>query len=150
MLGKNYTNYNKRKRSLPLIKDFNIKLEAGVAINNCFYTGATIDIIFGLVFLKNKFQKNNNLGFLLKDPLSENTELESYWNEVGINVKSKLFFVNSCISWTYQKLFLHPNFNNLIEKMLKSKVKYIIIPINIEQEESHANIIFWDVEKKTL
>jgi ankyrin repeat protein len=138
------------KRSLPLLKDLNIKLDFGVAIDNCSYTGATIDIIFGLLFLKKKFLKNNNLGFLLKSPLSENNELESYWNEVGININYKLFFVNSCINWTYQQLYLHPKFNDIITKMLRSKVKYIIIPINIEQENSHANIIFWDVEKKLV
>lgn len=137
------------KRSLPLINEINIKLDTGVAVDNCFYTGATIDIIFGLLFLKNKFNKDK-LGFLLEEPLSKNEKMESYWNEVGIDVRNKLFFVNSCINWTYQKLYLHPNFNNIINKLIKSKVRYIIIPINIEQEKSHANILFWDVEKNLV
>ena len=49
--------------------------------NNCFYTGSTLDIIFGLIYLS----KYDNVNFILSYPLSENNKLIEYYKVIGID-----------------------------------------------------------------
>jgi hypothetical protein len=56
------------KKSIPLINDLNIKIDNGIVVKFCNYTGSTIDILFGLIFLYNKFNKEG-LNILIKDSL---------------------------------------------------------------------------------
>jgi hypothetical protein len=59
-------------------------------------------------------------------------------------------FSNIEIIWSYQKLFYPSYFDEELSKSIKS-AKYICIPIGIETSVgSHANILFWDIYKKTI
>jgi len=132
-------------RSIPKIKDYNLILDNGIFINTCYYTGAPIDILFGLLFLNDKF-KNNKLNIIIDYPLTINEELESYFKSLGINYNYKLDFCNFEINWSYQKLILPTYFNNELKKKINI-ANYIIIPIGIETNfGSHANILFFDVK----
>jgi hypothetical protein len=124
-------------------------LDNGIFTNFCSYTGLPIDILFGLLLLKQEF-KNNGLNIILDYPLTINKSLELYYKNIGINQQYKIDFSNIEIIWCYQKLFFPSYFNDELNKVLKY-AKYICIPIGIEiSTGAHANILFWDVKNKTI
>ena len=137
------------KRSLPHIQNINLNLDNGIFLNNCFYTGSPIDILFGL-YLLNKDFKSKGLGIVLDYPLTINSPLESYYKKTGLDYPYKMDFSNIEIIWTYQKIFFPSYFEDEIKKIIKT-AKYICIPIGIETSVgSHANILFWDIKNKSL
>ena len=139
----------KEKRSISKLNNYEFKLDSGIFINTCYFTGSPIDILFGIIFLFKKFN-DKKLGIILDYPLSNNSELEKYYEELGINFNNKLNFCNFEIIWAYQKIFFPTYFDDEINKALK-KYNYIIIPIGIQiQQGAHANILFWDVKKNII
>ena len=139
----------KENRSIPKLKDYDLILDNGIFINTCSYTGATIDILFGLIFLYNNF-KNQELNLIIDYPLTINTELENYYISLGINYIYKLDFCNFAINWSYQKMILPTYFDYEIKNKIKTS-QYIIIPICIDTAlGSHANILFYDIKKSIV
>lgn len=135
------------KRSLPKMNNDNLALDNGIFVNNCFYTGAPIDILFGLIFL---FQKFDDIDLILDYPLTINKELELSYKSHGINYNYKLDFCNFEINWLFQKLIFPDYFNAEIKNKIKNN-NYIVIPLGIEQSNGvHANILFYDVKKKKV
>jgi len=49
----------------------------------CFYTGNPIDVLFGLIYLQQKFDKEG-LNIILDYPLTINTPLENYYKKIGL------------------------------------------------------------------
>lgn len=137
------------KKSIPRLSNIDIKFDNGIFINNCYYTGNPIDILFGLILLNNDF-KSKGLNVVLDYPLTINNELENYYKKIGMTFTYKLDFSNIEIIWSYQKIIFPSYFDNKIYELLKSS-KYICIPIGIEiANGSHANILFWDIKNKTI
>ena len=140
----------KEKRSLPKYNIVPIHIDHGIYTNFCYYTGMPIDVLFGLILLNNTF-KSKNLKIIIDYPLTINTNLESYYIKLGLYYPYKLDFSNLEIIWSYQKIFFPSYLNNEINKHIKNKVKYIVIPIGIETSiGTHANILFWDLTHKTI
>lgn len=140
------------KRSLPKFSNYNLILDNGIFVNNSlFYTGVPLDIVFGLIHLYQSFSKNG-LQLILDYPLSINQPLETYYQKLGIDYPFKLEFSNCEILWSFQKIFYPSYFDDEFEKIIRDKSsKYIVIPLGIELTNgSHANIIFIDLEKKTI
>jgi len=139
----------KENRSIPKLKDYDLILDNGIFVNTCFYTGAPIDILFGLLFLFNSF-KNKGLHLIIDYPLTSNKELENYFKSLGVNYNYKLDFCNFEINWIYQKLIIPTYFDHEIKKKIKNN-QYIVIPIGIETSiGAHANILFYDVKKSII
>lgn len=139
----------KEKRSLPKLINLDLKLDNGIFTNFCFYTGTTVDILFGLILLRNDF-KSIKLNLILDYPLTLNQSLEAHYKKIGLDYPYKLDFSNIEIVWSYQKIFYPSYFDEEVEKKLKES-DYITIPIGIETSiGSHANILFWDVKNKTV
>jgi hypothetical protein len=139
----------KEKRTLPKLSNMELILDNGIFTNFCSYTGLPIDVLFGLLLLKQEF-KNNGLDIVLDYPLTINKSLELYYKNIGINQHYKIEFSNIEIIWCYQKLFFPSYFTDELNKVLKN-AKYICIPIGIEiSTGAHANILFWDVKNKTV
>jgi ankyrin repeat protein len=139
----------KEKRTLPKLSNININFDNGIFINNCYYTGSPIDILFGLILLNQDF-KSKGLGIILDYPLTVNTNLELYYKKIGLDYPYKLDFSNIEIIWSFQKIFYPSYFDDEISVKLKES-KYITIPIGIETSVgSHANILFWDVQNKIV
>lgn len=137
------------KKSIPLIDDLNITIDNGIVVKSCSYTGSTIDILFGLLFLFNKFNKNG-LGILINNTLIKNEILLNYYKSIGLDLNYKLDFINFEIIWTFQKIFFPLNFEENIKNLIK-KSTFIVLPIGIETSKgSHANILFFDVKNKIL
>jgi ankyrin repeat protein len=137
------------KRSIPVINDINLIIDNGVFVDTCFYTGSTIDILFGLIFLYETYSISG-LNLLINYPLTKNELLLSYYKSIGLDLNYKLDFINFEILWSFQKIFFPIDFENNMLKLIK-KNKYIVIPIGIETSKgSHANILFFDVKNKIL
>ena len=139
----------KEKKSIPNINTYDLIIDNGIFVNTCYYTGNTIDILFGIIFLYNNYN-NIGLNLVIEYPLTKNDILLSYYKSIGIDFEFKLDFINFEILWIYQKIFFPINFDANIIKLMK-KSKYIVIPIGIENSKgSHANILFFDVKNKIL
>jgi ankyrin repeat protein len=137
------------KRSMPKLNNINYNIENGIVLDICYYTGSSIDILFGILFLYNKF-KNIKLEIIIDYPLITNNELIKYYNLLGINANLKSNFSNFEIIWSYQKLFFPTFFDEEIKKKIKTS-NYIVIPVGIEISiGAHANILFWDIKNKTI
>ena len=139
----------KENRSIPKLKESKLILDYGIFVDTCFYTGSSIDILFGLLFLFNSFKKDN-LNLLIDYPLTKNNELEKYFKSLGINYNYRLDFCNFEINWSFQKLITPTYFDFELKKKMKNG-GYIVIPLGIETSfGSHANILFYDIKKKTV
>jgi len=137
----------KEKRSLPQLINLDMKLDNGIFVNTCYYTGFPLDILFGLLVLAQNFP---NLGLILDYPLTVNQKLEEFYKTNGTDFPYKLDFSNIEIIWSYQKLFYPSYFDEVVKKQMKEK-KYIVIPIGIEMfNGAHSNILFWDIDNKTI
>tara|TARA_Y100000590_G_scaffold465990_1_gene639918 strand:+ start:5178 stop:7385 length:2208 start_codon:yes stop_codon:yes gene_type:complete len=136
------------KNSVPRYEDLNLNFDNDIVMNNnCFYTGSTLDIIFGLIFLS----KFPNVNFILSYPLSENSKLNEYYKKIGNYNSTKFEFNNIEILWSYHKLILIENFDSLLLDTINKNRRFIVIPLGIELAEgSHANIIIIDKENKTI
>ena len=139
------------KRTIPKHSHLNLVLDNGIFVNNCFYVGIPLDIIFGLLYLIKVFKKQK-LGLILDYPLTINHQLENYYQKIGIDYPFKMEFSNCEILWSFQKIFYPSYFDFEIEKKMKdSEVDFITIPIGIELTNgSHANILFIDKKNRTI
>ena len=141
----------KEKRSLPLFTNYDLKLDNGIFVNTCFYTGIPLDILFGILYLNQTFSKDG-FSLILDYPLTINQSLEIYYQKLGQDYPFKLEFSNCEIVWSFQKIFFPSYFDDEFEKVIKdTNVKYIAIPLGIELSNgSHANIIYINKKSKTI
>jgi ankyrin repeat protein len=132
------------------IKSYCINLEKFKEdINFITYTGTTLDVLFGLIFISNNF---TNITTSLTNEFNENVELESYYlNNKNKKVK-KEDFINFEIIWDGIKIFYPSNLDYTINKFKSNpKKRYLIIPIGIELENgSHSNILIYDNNDNSL
>ncbi len=138
--------------SMPTYKkmhSFIIDIEDTDIIKGCYYTGSTLDILFGLVYIYNNYK--NDIGLVLEYPLTENKELEKYYTRMGINYDFKLEFSNIEIVWSFMKLIYLTNFDSILQNRMKTDERFIIIPLGIEVSTgSHANILIIDKTLKRI
>ena len=141
----------KEKRSLPLFTNYDLKLDNGIFVNTCFYTGIPLDILFGILYLNQTFSKDG-FSLILDYPLTINQPLENYYQKLGKDYPFKLEFSNCEIVWSFQKIFFPSYFDDELDKVLKdTNLKYIAIPLGIELSNgSHANIIYINKKSKTI
>lgn len=123
-----------------------IKMTEGSNLNVCTFTGSTLDILIGLIYLLKKFPDACST---FSKNFSENKELCKFYKSIGIIMNTHCEFLNFEIVWVYHKLYLSDDFYDNFKKCYKRKTtRFIIIPLGIElREGSHANYIIFD--KKT-
>jgi hypothetical protein len=134
------------KISVPYKKNANLYC---VTINNNIitdyitYTGTSLDILIGMVFLK-QFE---NVSTSLTKKFIINEDLANYYKVLGIIKEIKGEYMNFEITWLYQKLFYPTNFESTIQTFIESKKRFLVIPIGIHQDNgAHANILLYDSE----
>ena len=139
------------KRSIPHFKKDELNIDSGIYQKGCYYTGSTVDILFGILFL---YKTYPNIKLILEYPLTENNKLIDYYKKMGINYNYKLDFSNIEIIWIYQKLIYPVNFDSIFSNKiqnLNSENRFIVIPLGIETENgSHANILLIDTKNKII
>ena len=110
------------------------------------YTGTSLDILSGMLFLK----QLENISTSLTKKFIINEDLNHYYKALGIIKEIKGEYMNFEITWLYQKLFYPNNFESTIQSFIESKKRFLIIPIGIHQENTrnengaHANILLYD------
>ncbi len=133
-------------KSVPTYNDIKLKIDSGIYMENCYYTGSNIDILFGLLYL---YLNIKNMNILLEYPLTNNKEIEEYYIKMGINYSFKMDFCNIEILWSYMKMIYIKNFDSIIKNKLNND--FLIIPLGIDiSSGSHANIIIIDNKNKTI
>lgn len=141
-------------KSVPTYNEIKLKVDSGIYMENCYYTGSNIDILFGLLYLYTNPILNNKISLLLEYPLTNNNnlrlEIENYYTQMGINYSFKMDFCNIEILWSYMKLIYIKNFDALIKTKLNNN-RFLIIPLGIDTSTgSHANILIIDNKNKTI
>ena len=113
------------------------------------YTGITLDILVGMIYLKNKY---NNVQTSLTADFISNEKLEKYYKSNGIQKSQFDEFLNFEIIWSYQKIFYPNILKQIIDTFIKDQSKqFLIIPIGIELSNgAHANILLYDKEHNSL
>jgi len=126
-----------------------LTITEGQRVEMCTFTGINIDVLFGLIYLLNKY---NYASSTIDENFSDNKELCNYYKSLGISSSSRCEFVNFEIIWILQKIYLSSNFKKNFKKRINDKKKrFIIIPLGIELEKgSHANYLIYDKTTKEL
>ena len=143
----------KKERAYPTKKDRVIKINNGIPMINCFYTGSTLDSIFGLIYLKNNI---TSLDIMIEYPLPENKKLEEYYIKMNIDYPYKLDISNFEITWFSVTIFYPPFLDKKLEQYkdikFRSKNRFITIPITIEllNGTTHGNILLIDNLNKEI
>jgi ankyrin repeat protein len=118
------------------------------SVSNSSYTGITLDIIGGLILLKN-LTKQKFISSLLLPNIIDNTYLSDFYVNNRI---IRTDFLNFEIIWSYQTIFFPIGLDKLFSNFLKdNKSRYFIIPVGIELSQgSHANILIFDKKYNIL
>lgn len=127
-----------------------IKIDSGILVDTCYYTGSSIDVIFGLIYLKNNL---NSIDIMIEYPLTQNLELEEYYAKMNLDYPYKLDFSNFEINWIPVSIFYPSYLDRKLEKYIKEKSsRFIVIPISIELSNgsSHANMLIIDNVMKNI
>lgn len=115
------------------------------SISSSSYLGITIDIIGGLILLKELIKKREKFKTTLNlDNIITNTKLTNYYINNRI-IRNDL--INFEIIWSFQTIFFPDTLDTYFSSFLTSKDRYFLIPIGIELAQgSHANILIYDKE----
>ncbi len=141
------SNKNENKcsyKSYPLKQGYVcININEKTNLNLCTFTGSTLDILMGLLFL---LKKHPNSCSTINTDFAENKKLCNFYHSMGVSVSSRCEFMNFEIVWVYNKLYLTDSFfDNFKKCSLNDDKRFIIIPIGIEMKEgSHANYLIYD------
>ena len=140
--------------SKPIKKNkLDIIINSGIFMKDCYYTGITLDIIFGLIYLYNYTNEelNINIKTTIQDNLIYNNNLLLYSNSLGLGF-SETSFCNISIWYIFQKIFFPQNIEINLKKYFNDlSIEVIIIPIGIITENgNHANILFINKNNKTI
>jgi ankyrin repeat protein len=135
--------------SYPLAKNkMCITLDEGETLDVCTFTGTTMDVLLGLIYL---LKTHPNACSTLTTDFYSNENLLNFYKSIGIIMGSRSEFLNFEIVWVHQKLYLIENFYDKINDCKNKNAEFIIIPLGIEMKAgSHANYIIYDVKKKTV
>jgi len=135
--------------SYPLSKNkICITLEEGETLDVCTFTGTTLDVLLGLIFL---LKKHKSACSTLSTEFYSNENLQNFYKSIGIMMGSRGDFLNFEIVWVHQKLYLVDDFYDRIKDCINGGAEFIIIPLGIEMKAgSHANYIIYDVKAKSV
>lgn len=119
-----------------------IEVEVGVPVNFCTYTGSTLDVLIGLIYLlkKHKFACST-----LSKNFVNNNDLCQFYKSMGIVMNNRCEFLNFEIVWIHYKLYIMEAFYDIFKKCLNKGKRFVVIPLGIEMKNgNHANYIIYD------
>jgi ankyrin repeat protein len=113
------------------------------------YTGISLDIVMGLIYIQNKF---NIVKTSLTIDFINNPILESYYKSNGIQKSKFNDFLNFEIVWSYQKMFVPTILKQIINDFKDNNIqKILVIPIGIELSNgAHANVLLYNKETNEM
>lgn len=136
------------QRSYPSTSTQCIDVKEGVLLDVCTFTGSLLDVLVGLMFL---LKKHNNACTTLGKNHTPNDDVCGFYKSMGLIMNGRCEFINFEIVWIEFKLYMIDNFSELFDACVKSKARFIIIPIGIEMRTgSHANYLIYDKHVKEI
>jgi len=143
--------------SYPVIHKYNKIIKNYKNIASSTYTGSTLDIFCGLLYLKNKFNTkiNNNSEIIDKNIITSLKLIKKKsQNIISCNNNSKKIceIKGFEILWKNQSIYFPSEIEEIISN---NKFKFFIIPISIELIVDnniffHANYLLWDIKAKEV
>lgn len=125
-----------------------VSISEGSKNDHCTFTGSTLDILVGLLYL---LKKHKNTCASLTKNFSQNKDLCGFYKSIGILMNTKCEFLNFEIVWVHQRLYLMEGFYDQFKKCLSKNKQFIIIPVGIEMREgSHAGYLIYDSATKEV
>lgn len=125
-----------------------INVNEGTNLDLCSFTGNTLDVLIGLIYL---LEKHKNSSSTLSSNFTDNKELCKFYRNLGIIMNNKCEFLNFEIIWIMQKLYLSEDFYDNFKNCLKKNIRFIIIPLGISNRDSaHANYLIYDHQNKEV
>lgn len=137
-------------KSYPLKRGFMcLNISEGENLNVCTFTGSTLDILIGLIYL---LRKHPDACSTFSRNFSENKELCKFYKSIGIIMNTRCEFLNFEIVWVHHKLYLVEDFYDNFRRCISRQDKrFVIIPLGIEMREgSHANYLLFDKDKNEI
>jgi len=129
-----FSSFPKRKDNICL------KIDMEKNLQFCTFTGTSLDILIGLIYLLEKHKKS--ACSTMTSNFMINNDLCIFYKTIGVVVNSNCDFLNFEMVWTHEKLYVSSDFNSQFKKCQK---RFIIIPLGIELKEgSHANYLIYD------
>lgn len=115
----------------------------------CTYTGTTLDIIIGLVYILRKYPLATST---VDEHFVDNNKLCDYYRSIEAYTKSRCEFLNFEIIWINKIIHLSTNFFDNFRRGLENNNKrFIVIPIGIEMSKgSHSNYLIFDKDSYEL
>lgn len=138
------------KKSYPTKREYVcVNIDEKNSINFCTFTGSTLDILIGLLYL---LKKHPDTCSTINSNFVNNENLCTFYRNMGVEINSKCDFMNFEIVWVYGKLYVTSNFTENFSKCIANNNKrFIIIPLGIElQEGSHANYLIYDKKLREI
>lgn len=112
------------------------------------YTGSTIDILFGIIYIKNLFK---NVLTSVTSNFNLNSTLEKYYISNKNKLVRKEDFINFEIIWDGIKLFFPNNIDSVLKEFSNNKYNFLVIPLGIELENgAHSNVIIFDKKRNLI
>jgi ankyrin repeat protein len=126
------------------IKDIkcNVQLSEYKLLDVCTFTGSLLDVLFGMLYI---IKKHKNVCSSLDINQSYNEDLCNFYKSSGLIMNGRCEFLNFEIVWVEFKLYIIPNYDKIFNKCVKSKTRFIVIPLGIELKSgSHSNYLIYD------
>ena len=125
-----------------------IQLTEGQPLSFCTFTGNTIDVLLGLLYLLDKYKDACST---ISSDFVENKGIYDFYKSIGILMNSRSEFLNFEVVWINFKLYLIDDFFNKFKKCINNGTNFVIIPLGIElQHGSHANYLIYDVKNNII
>lgn len=141
---------NKKSSYPEKLKNYCIEIDYDRTIAFVTYTGVTLDILFGLIYILKNY--NNITDTSLTIDFKENQNLKDHYIKYENRTVGDDEIINFEIIWNNQKIFFPSTLDNVINKFKNDVNKrFLVIPIGIElTNDSHANMLIFDKEKNEL
>ena len=136
------------QRSYPTEIQQCIDVKEGLMLDVCTFTGSLLDVLIGLMFL---IKKHPHSCTTLGKNHTPNDDLCKFYKSMGLIMNGRCEFINFEIVWIDYKLYIIDNFSDLFASCIKSKARFVIIPLGIEMKSgSHANYLIYDKNIKEM
>jgi ankyrin repeat protein len=111
----------------------------------CSFTGAIIDVLFGLLFL---LQKHTIASGIINKVKYDDKKLCEKYKSMGFVINNDCVMLQFEFIWTNQQIIYIDNF---IDNITKIKKRFIIVPLTIEiSAGSHSNYLILDNKLKEI
>lgn len=145
-----YNNKDACSKPYPLKRGYMcLNIIEGKNLGVCTFTGSTLDILIGLIYL---LEKHTDSCSTFSKNFSENKELCKFYKSIGIIMNTRCEFLNFEIVWVHNKLYLVEDFyDNFRRCISRNDKRFVIIPLGIEMRQgSHANYLLYDKKKNEI